>query len=142
MELYVIFGISLLGLAFALYLSRYVMSNDTGTANMQAISNAIKEGAEAFLRRQNKTIAILSIIFAVLLLFFYSQYKNWELGWKMTLGFLLGALSSALAGFIGMYVSIRANIRTASAARSSAAFPSFMPLRSVSSRALCVSSSP
>ena len=49
MELITIFGIAFLGLAAAVYLSSYVMKQDCGTAEMQKISNAIKEGAEAFL---------------------------------------------------------------------------------------------
>src|SRR5580700_9035675 len=119
MVLALIFGISLLALVFAVYLAGYVMKQDTGTAEMQKISNAIKEGAEAFLRRQNKTIAMLSVVFAVFLYLFYTKYKGGDVAWKMTLGFLLGALSSAFAGFIGMFVSIRSNIRTAAAARTS-----------------------
>lgn len=118
MELVVILGISFIGLAAAFYLSTYVMKKDAGTEAMQKISNAIKEGAEAFLRRQNKTIALLSILVAAFLYFFYINFKGPDIAWKMTLGFLLGAASSAIAGFIGMYVSIRTNIRTASAARS------------------------
>ena len=119
MEFTVIFGIAILALVFAAYFASYVMKKDTGTAEMQKISNAIKEGAEAFLRRQNKTIAVLSVAFAVLLFFFYSNYKGTEAATKITLGFLAGALSSALAGYIGMFVSIRSNIRTAAAARTS-----------------------
>ena len=119
MELLVIFGISMLALVFAYYLSSSVMKQDSGTPEMQKISNAIKEGAEAFLRRQNKTIFYLSLAFAVLLFLFYVNHKGMDAAWKITLGFLAGAFSSALAGFIGMYVSIRSNIRTASAARSS-----------------------
>src|SRR5436190_23100967 len=111
MELVVIFGISLLALVFAMVFSGFVMKQDTGTAEMQKISNAIKEGAEAFLRRMNKTILVLSLVFAVLLFAFYYKHKGVDIAWKMTLGFLLGALSSAVAGFIGMWVSIRANIR-------------------------------
>src|SRR5438046_1001790 len=99
MEFVLIFGISILGLIFALYFSKFVMAQDCGTMEMQKISNAIKEGAEAFLRRQNKTIAILSVVVAGLLLAFYSNYKGFDIAWKMTLGFLFGALSSALAGF-------------------------------------------
>lgn len=114
-----IFGISLLALVFAYFLSGFVMRQDSGTPEMQKISNAIKEGAEAFLRRQNKTIAVLSLAFGVFLYVFYFRYKGADIAWKMTLGFLLGALSSAVAGFIGMFVSIRSNIRTASAARTS-----------------------
>jgi K(+)-stimulated pyrophosphate-energized sodium pump len=119
MVLITIFGISLLGLVAAFYLSTYIMKQDVGTPDMQKISNAIKEGAEAFLRRMNKTIALLSVVVAVFLFAFYTHFKGSEVAWKVTLGFVLGAASSALAGFIGMYVSIRSNIRTASAARTS-----------------------
>ena len=56
MELSLILGISVIGLLFAVYLIRDVMKRDTGTAAMQEISNAIKAGAEAFLRRQNRTM--------------------------------------------------------------------------------------
>lgn len=119
MEFVVIFGISLLALVFALYLAKFVLKQESGTPEMQKISNAIKEGAEAFLKRQNQTILVLSVLFAALLFLFYTSYKGTDLAWKMTLGFLAGAVSSAIAGFIGMFVSIRANIRTAAAARTS-----------------------
>lgn len=119
MELVLIFGISLLGLVFAFYLSTYVMKQDTGTEKMRFISDAIKSGAEAFLRRQNKTIALLSLVVGAALYLFYADHKGPDQAWKMTIGFLAGAFSSALAGFIGMFVSIRANIRTASAAMTS-----------------------
>jgi K(+)-stimulated pyrophosphate-energized sodium pump len=59
--------ISLVGLAVAYWLARWVLKKDTGSDAMKAISNAIKEGAEAFLRRQNKTIVILAAIFVVAL---------------------------------------------------------------------------
>ncbi len=119
MELGLIFGISFLALIVAYLLSVYVMKKDTGTAEMRAISDAIKEGAEAFLKRMNKTIGALTLVFAVLLYIFYTSYKGPDAAIKMTIGFVLGALSSALSGFIGMYVSIRSNIRTAAAARTS-----------------------
>ncbi len=119
MALILIFGISLLGLVAAFYLATSVLKQDTGTKEMQRISNAIKEGAEAFLKRMNKTIAILSIVVAALLFLFYAKFKDPDIAGRVTLGFLLGALSSALAGFIGMFVSIRTNIRTAAASRTS-----------------------
>ncbi len=119
MEFLIIFGISGIAMVFAYLFYNFVMKQETGTAQMQTIAAAIKEGAEAFLRRQNKTIFVLSIVFAILLFFFYSSHKGTDQALKMTIGFLLGALSSAVAGFIGMYVSIRANLRSASAARSS-----------------------
>src|SRR5438067_748729 len=87
-----VIAISCLSLVFAVFLARHVIQHDTGTAKMQEISNAIKEGAEAFLSRQNRTIVSLSVV---------------------------GAACSVIAGYIGMWVSIRANIRTAAAVRSS-----------------------
>jgi K(+)-stimulated pyrophosphate-energized sodium pump len=115
-----IFAISLLSLAFAAWLAVWVLRKDAGTSAMRVISDAIQEGAEAFLRRQYRTIAWLSLVVAGLLLVFYGVEKgDWGLSGKIVASFLIGALCSALAGYIGMYVSIRANIRTASAARTS-----------------------
>lgn len=113
-------SISVLGLVFAFLLARYVLQEGTGTDAMRAISDAIKEGAEAFLRRQYKTIGILSLVVAALLYVLYMVTKG-DSGEAMrtTIAFLFGAFSSALAGYIGMYISIRANIRTANAVRTS-----------------------
>ncbi len=114
----VILGISVLSLAVAALLARQVLRADTGTPEMQVISNAIKEGAEAFLRRQYKTIYALSLVVAAVIFALYVR-SDFTLAWKTTVGFLMGALCSGFAGFIGMFISIRANIRTASAARTS-----------------------
>ncbi len=85
---------------------------------MQVISNAIKEGAEAFLRRQYKTIYTISAVVAAIIYLLFLRTDS-TLAWKTTVGFLVGAVCSGVAGFVGMFVSIRANIRTASAARTS-----------------------
>src|SRR5713226_7569468 len=120
--------ISLCSLLFAVYLARYVMRHDTGTQAMQEISNAIKEGAEAFLSRQNKTIVLLAGLLAVLIFVLYGFVRSpnpadpvppLQLAFWTTLSFLLGAACSVVAGYVGMWVSIRANIRTAAAVRSS-----------------------
>ena len=120
--------ISVGSLLFAGYLARYVLSWDTGTSAMQAISNAIKEGAEAFLARQNKTILGLASLLAILIFVLYGFVRAanpadpvapLELAFWTTLSFVLGALCSVIAGYIGMWVSIRANIRTAAAVRTS-----------------------
>ncbi len=113
-----ILAVSLLSLLVAGWLARQVLSADAGTPEMQTISNAIKEGAEAFLRRQYKTIYAISAIVAVIIFVLYFRSDR-PLAWKMTIGFLTGAACSGLAGFLGMFVSIRANIRTASAVRTS-----------------------
>ena len=123
----IVLVISLLSLVVAWLLARHVLAADQGTPAMREISDAIREGAEAFLRRQYRTIAMLSVVAALLIFGFY--YANREVRniaemgegtfWKVTLSFVIGALCSAIAGYIGMYVSIRANIRTAAAAMTS-----------------------
>ena len=124
--LLIIIAISVVSLAFAGFLAFNVLNNDCGTKPMQEISNAIKEGAEAFLRRQYKTIGLLSLVLAVVIFLFYNYSSSpniTELGptiaIRVTFAFLLGAACSAIAGFIGMFVSIRANIRAATAAMTS-----------------------
>lgn len=116
-----VFIIGLLALAFAAYLTWYVLQQDTGTPQMQRISNAIKEGANAFLKRQYKTIALLAIVVAIIILGMYAFVGRWEYAAKTSIGFMVGAFCSVLAGIIGMSISVRANIRTAAAARKSTA---------------------
>jgi len=126
MELSLILGISVLGLLFAMYLTKNVMSRDTGTDAMRVISDAIKEGAEAFLRRQNRTIGMLAFALALLIYILYAFVRAHqefdpvnnagELALWTSVSFILGALCSVASGYMGMWVSIRTNIRTASAA--------------------------
>ncbi len=111
------------------YLMSWVLKRDTGTAAMQAISNAIMEGAEAFLRRQNTTITILALLLAAVMFVLYAFVRDHHdfdpvptalgLAFWTTLSFVLGAACSVVAGYVGMWISIRTNIRTASAARTS-----------------------
>ena len=108
-------------LLMAVLFTRQVLGADTGTAAMQEIAAAIKEGAEAFLRRQYSTIYMLSLALAAVIFFFYLSSKGMTLAWKTTVAFAVGAICSGIAGFSGMFVSIRANLRAAAAARSSLA---------------------
>jgi K(+)-stimulated pyrophosphate-energized sodium pump len=123
-----VIAISCLSLAFAVYLARWVLQRDMGTQKMQEISNAIKEGAEAFMSRQNRTIISLSAALAVLIFLLYAFVRTPSpadpvppvaMAFWTTLSFVLGAACSVIAGYVGMWVSIRSNIRTASAVRSS-----------------------
>jgi K(+)-stimulated pyrophosphate-energized sodium pump len=109
-----------LGLVFALFLARSVLAYDTGTPEMRLISNAIREGAEAFMSRQYTTIGALAVVLAVALFVGY-KFSDFTapLAGKVVISFLIGAICSGFAGFTGMFVSIRTNIRAASAARSS-----------------------
>ncbi len=125
MELSLVLGISVLGLLFALYLVRDVLRRDTGNDKMREISSAIKTGAEAFLRRQNRTIAYLAVALAALIYILYAFVRahnehdpasTSNLALWTTLSFLLGAACSVAAGYMGMWVAIRSNIRTAAGA--------------------------
>src|SRR5260370_19770418 len=94
---------------------------------MRRICGGIQEGAQACLRRQYRTIGLLSIALVILIYVLYAFFRRplpgepaaATLAVTTTLSFLFGALCSGIAGVVGMYVAVRANIRTASAARSS-----------------------
>jgi len=122
-----VLGLSVFALAVAVGLARWVLRQDNGTPQMRTVSDAIQEGAAAFLRRQYRTIFGLSIVLAVLIFVLYAFFRTPHPGepsattmaaWT-TLSFVFGAVCSGVAGLIGMFVAVRANIRTASAARSS-----------------------
>src|SRR6202161_4193336 len=110
----------LLGLVFALFLARSVLAFDTGTPEMRTISNAIREGAEAFMSRQYTTIAALAVVLAIALFVGY-KFSDFTapLAGKVVVSFLIGAVCSGLSGYTGMFVWIRTTIRAASAARTS-----------------------
>ena len=72
MELTLILGISVLGLLFALYLMSNVLRRDTGTEKMREISDAIKAGAEAFMRRQYRTIIYFAVALACAIYILYA----------------------------------------------------------------------
>src|SRR3972149_8105008 len=93
--------ISVVALIYAGLLARYVLKQDKGTTAMQEIGEAIRVGAEAFLKRQYKTIGMLSVLLALLILAMYSLTKGWDLGLKMTVGFLFGAAFLGPAGDFG-----------------------------------------
>lgn len=111
-----------IALIFALYFLTDIRSKDKGTPEMQKISDAIETGAMAYLKRQYKTIAVISIIVAIIIaLAGVPESTRNYLGYPVAIAFLIGAGFSILSGFIGMKVSVNTNIRTASAARESLA---------------------
>jgi len=102
-----------LALIYAIWATSWVMRANPGSEKMQEIAAAVRVGAQAYLRRQYTTIAIVGIVIFVIVGFL--------LGWLVAVGFAIGAILSGAAGFIGMNVSVRANVRTAQAAISSLA---------------------
>ena len=107
---------AVLALAFAFVQSRKVLAFTTGTPLMQKIAAAISKGANAYLKRQYKTVLkffiVMVIVFAVLAaLGFVSPF--------VPFAFVTGGFYSALAGFIGMKIATAANSRTANAAHES-----------------------
>lgn len=114
-----VFVVSALSLGVAAYVVTWIMKQDTGTAKMREISNLIKDGAQAYLARQYKTISIIAIITTILMAFGIRDATNPWLGVDTAGGFLLGAVCSNLAGYIAMYISVRSNVRAARGAMSS-----------------------
>ncbi len=96
------------GIVYSLIIAAWVVKQDAGSDRMKQISDAIKEGATAFLKREYRTVAIVGVVIFVLLWYFLGKWT--------AIGFAIGAIGSALAGYIGMMVTVRSNVRTTQAA--------------------------
>ncbi len=100
----------LASLAVALYLFYYMNKQESGTPKMREIADAIKEGAFAYLKRQNITLAVFVAIMSVIVGVFLGLY--------MALAYVFGSVCTAFASFFGMSSAIKTNVRTSNAARS------------------------
>ncbi|MBA7656236.1 putative K(+)-stimulated pyrophosphate-energized sodium pump [subsurface metagenome] len=99
-----------IGLGFVGFLMRTILRESEGTEKMREISQAIRQGAMAFLRREFKTLGIFTVVLVIVLALLIPP-KPW-----VGIAYLIGTLTSALAGFLGMNIATKANVRTANAA--------------------------
>ena len=111
--LWLIVGCGVLAIVYGIWATQSVLSADPGSKRMQEISEAVREGAQAYLKRQYATIGIVGVVIFVII--------GFTLGWLVAIGFAVGAILSGATGFIGMNVSVRANVRVAQAATKSLA---------------------
>lgn len=131
-----VLGVSLLGLLYALFLRKQILREQTGTSNMLDVWNAIREGADAYLKKQLKTIVPLIGVLTFALFFsvyivppsqeamqrFAGQSESsvrFIIGIGRALAFIMGAIFSLLVGQLGMRMAVQANVRVAQAARKS-----------------------
>ncbi|MFA5146448.1 MAG: sodium-translocating pyrophosphatase [Candidatus Omnitrophota bacterium] len=131
-----VLGVSLLGLLYALFLRRQILREDKGTPKMLEVWNAIREGADAYLRKQ--LFSILPLIGLLTFALFFSVYivppsqealerfagqsesaVRLLIGIGRALAFVMGAMFSLMVGQLGMRMAVQANVRVASAARTS-----------------------
>jgi len=114
MGLTLVIAAGLLAVLYGIFQTVALLKAPAGNEKMREIALAIQEGAQAYLRRQYTTIAIVGVVVIAALAVFFK-------GWEQPVGFLIGAVLSGAAGFAGMLISVRANVRTAQAASQSLA---------------------
>ncbi len=133
---WLVLAIALLGLGYAVFLRRQILREDKGTAEMQEVWDAIRQGADAYLSRQLRTILPFIVLLTILL--FLSVYiveptpgamerfagRSEEsirliVGLGRAIGFIFGASFSLTVGQIGMRMAVQGNVRVAAAARTS-----------------------
>lgn len=107
---------SVLGLLFSIYQASIVMKADEGEEKVKSISEKIRKGADAYLKRQYKGVAIFfALMFIVFLVMSFLGYVSIFLPFS----FVIGGFLSGLTGFVGMKVATHANSRTTTAAKKS-----------------------
>ncbi|MFF0477939.1 sodium-translocating pyrophosphatase [Streptomyces sp. NPDC004284] len=118
---FVVAAVALAALVVARLLVRQVLAAGEGTEKMKQIAAAVQEGANAYLARQLRTLAVFAAVVFFLLMLLPAD--NWSQRAGRSLFFLVGALFSAVTGYIGMRLAVRANVRVAAAAREATPAP-------------------
>ncbi|MFH8837745.1 sodium-translocating pyrophosphatase [Streptomyces sp. NPDC017868] len=118
---FVVAAVALAALVVARLLVRQVLAAGEGTERMKEIAAAVQEGANAYLARQLRTLAVFAA--AVFFLLMLLPADNWSQRAGRSLFFLVGALFSAVTGYLGMRLAVRANVRVAAAAREATPAP-------------------
>ena len=115
--LYTALGSGLLALVFAWWRTQWINKQDPGTAKMQEIGAAVREGAMAFLTREYKVLAVFVLVVAALLAVLNIRVTGQKALGLVAVSFVIGAFCSVLSGYFGMRVATAANMRTTNAAR-------------------------
>ncbi|CAB9543017.1 Pyrophosphate-energized proton pump (EC [Bathymodiolus brooksi thiotrophic gill symbiont] len=102
-------GVSIIAVIYGLITISWINKQPAGSDKMREISDAIAEGAKAYLNRQYSTIGVVGGVLFIIITYF--------LGVPVGIGFLIGAVLSGATGYIGMNVSVKSNSRTAEAAK-------------------------
>lgn len=124
-----IFVIAVLALGVAAFFAHQIRSADKGSDKMQEVAGAIREGANAFIKRQYTTIAIIAIVVAVIIFVVFTLVGKPDQAWHTAASFILGAFLSALSGIIGMFISVRTNLVSAAAVEKTPARSLIVALR-------------
>jgi K(+)-stimulated pyrophosphate-energized sodium pump len=109
---------AIVALVAAFMLAQSILRAETGDSRMVEISDAVRQGAAAYMNRQYRTIAVVAAIITALFIIVTLVNREHSQTWLWTtIGFVVGALFSAISGYVGMGVAVRANVRVAQAAR-------------------------
>ncbi len=111
-ELFIL-ATALIGLAYAGLQSYLLLKIPVTEQKPERISLAIRQGANAFMKRQYTNVFSFAAVLAIIIFVAFYFASGFDSAWKLTVGFLVGAIGSAVAGLIGMSISVRANVRTA-----------------------------
>jgi len=116
--LWIVIATALGALLYAVLLARQTLKEKTGTGKMLQVWRAISEGANAYLKKQIKSILLIIIVLAVVLYLssiLVGGPPSIAIG--RALAFVMGVTFSGMVGFIGMNMAVKGNIRVAEAAR-------------------------